>query len=68
MKEFRQVSEQIGLIPNGQGTDTKKTDVQKTVTMASIIEKETAVADERTEVASVYAIVWATFLCRPIPA
>ncbi len=32
----------------------KKTDVQKTVTMASIIEKETAVPEERTVVASVY--------------
>jgi UPF0755 protein len=59
VKQFRQVSEQIGLIPNAQGTDVKKTevkktDVQKTVTMASIVEKETAVAEERTIVASVY--------------
>jgi UPF0755 protein len=54
VRQFRQVSEQIGLLPNGQGTDVKKTDVQKTVTMASIIEKETAVAEERTVVASVY--------------
>jgi UPF0755 protein len=49
VKQFRQVSEQIGLIPNAQGTDVKKT-----VTMASIVEKETAVAEERTIVASVY--------------
>jgi UPF0755 protein len=54
VKQFRQVSEQIGLIPNGQGTDVKKTDVRKTVTMASIVEKETAVGEERTVVASVY--------------
>jgi len=54
VKQFRQVSEQIGLIPSGQGTDVKKTDVRKTVTMASIVEKETAVGEERTVVASVY--------------
>ena len=54
VKQFRQVSEQIGLIPNGQGTDVKKTDVRKTVTMASIVEKETAVGEERSVVASVY--------------
>ena len=44
VKEFRQVATQIGLAGN----------VQQTVTLASIIEKETAVPDERTEVASVY--------------
>jgi UPF0755 protein len=49
VKQFRQVSEQIGLTKAGQGTD-----VQKTVTMASIIEKETAVPEERSIVASVY--------------
>lgn len=54
VKQFRQVSEQIGLIPNGPGTDVQKPDIQKTVTMASIVEKETAVAEERTVVASVY--------------
>jgi UPF0755 protein len=54
VKQFRQVSEQIGLIKNSQETDIKKADVQKIVTMASIIEKETAVAEERTVVASVY--------------
>lgn len=42
--EFRQVSQQIGL----------SSDVQKTVTMASIVEKETAAPDERPRVASVY--------------
>jgi len=49
VKQFRQVAEQIGLTASGQATD-----VQKTVTMASIIEKETAVPEERAVVASVY--------------
>jgi UPF0755 protein len=44
VKQFRLVAEQIGLT----------IDVQKTVTMASIIEKETAVPEERSMVASVY--------------
>ncbi len=42
--EFRQVGQQIGL--NG--------DLTKVVTMASIVEKETAVPEERPRVASVY--------------
>jgi UPF0755 protein len=49
VRQFRQVAEQIGLTASGQGTDG-----QKTVTMASIIEKETAVPEERSVVASVY--------------
>ena len=49
VKQFRQVAEQIGLTANGKGTD-----VPKTVTMASIVEKETAVPEERAVVASVY--------------
>ena len=44
VKEFRQVAQQIGL----------NSDVHRTVTMASIIEKETAVPEERPVVASVY--------------
>ena len=44
VKQFRQVASQIGLAGN----------VEDTVTLASIIEKETAVPDERAEVASVY--------------
>jgi UPF0755 protein len=42
--QFRLVAEQIGLTTN----------VAQTVTMASIVEKETAVPEERTRVASVY--------------
>jgi UPF0755 protein len=49
VKQFRQVAEQVGLTVGGKGTD-----IQKTVTMASIVEKETAVPEERTVVASVY--------------
>jgi UPF0755 protein len=42
--QFRQVAQQIGL----------NSDVSKTVTMASIVEKETAAPEERPRVASVY--------------
>jgi UPF0755 protein len=45
VKQFRQVAREIGL----------NSDVQKTVTLASIIEKETAAPEERPLVASVYA-------------
>ena len=54
VKQFRQVAEQIGLDRKRTGNRRQKKDVQKTVTMASIIEKETAVPEERTVVASVY--------------
>jgi UPF0755 protein len=45
VRQFRQVAHEIGL----------NQDVQKTVTLASIIEKETALPEERPLVASVYA-------------
>jgi UPF0755 protein len=44
VKQFRQVAAQIGL----------DNDIQQTVTLASIIEKETGTAEERPQVASVY--------------
>jgi len=49
VKEFRLRAAELGL------TQTSSTDVPRTVALASIIEKETAVPDERPEVASVYA-------------
>ena len=51
VRQFRQVAAQIGLGQNVQGEDP---DIQRAVTLASIIEKETAVPEERPEVASVY--------------
>ena len=44
VRQFRQAATELGLT----------SDVHKTITLASIIEKETAVAEERPEVASVY--------------
>lgn len=45
VKQFRLAANEVGL----------KDDVERTVTLASIIEKETAVPEERPEVASVYS-------------
>ncbi len=52
IKQFRQVANQIGLIPIAPGQTDEN--IERTVIMASIIEKETAVAEERPLVASVY--------------
>jgi UPF0755 protein len=67
--EFRQVGQQIGLLPGSASSSANATggavghvsdadisgiDVNRIVTMASIVEKETAAPEERARVASVY--------------
>ena len=64
VKEFREVAKQIGLMPGGQviraadpvpgESQLPPNETERTVIMASIIEKETAVPEERPLVASVY--------------
>jgi UPF0755 protein len=61
VKQFRLVAKEIGLTNDAKVTDVKNSDlqnqsndVQQTVTLASIIEKETAAPEERPLVASVY--------------
>jgi len=51
--QFRLVAQQIGVTPGESGNATGL-DLNKIVTMASIVEKETAVPEERSRVASVY--------------
>jgi len=61
VKQFRLVAKEIGLTNDAKITDVKNrdlenqsNDIQQTVTLASIIEKETAAPEERPLVASVY--------------
>jgi len=64
VRQFRQVAKEIGLTQDARIADVQSTDVQiadvphndvqQTVTLASIIEKETAAPEERPLVASVY--------------
>ena len=59
VKEFRLRAAEIGLTQTGQtqviSAQSSAHDIPSIVTLASIIEKETAVPDERPEVASVYS-------------
>jgi len=54
--QFRQVAQQTGLTPatSASAGGPPEFDVKKIVTMASIVEKETAAPEERARVASVY--------------
>jgi UPF0755 protein len=53
VKQFRQVAREIGLT-DARRNNAQSNDVQQTVILASIIEKETAAPEERPLVASVY--------------
>jgi len=54
VKQFRQVAREIGLTSESQDSAAQRPDLQQTVILASIIEKETAAPEERPLVASVY--------------
>ena len=57
VKEFRLRAEEVGLLQagNAQAANAGKEDIPAIVTLASIIEKETSVPEERPEVAGVYS-------------
>jgi len=54
VKQFRQVAREIGLSTDSKSVGPPGNDMQQTVILASIIEKETAAPEERPLVASVY--------------
>lgn len=56
IRQFREVAAQIGVVPNPPSTEHGRSgySLHEVVTMASIIEKETAVPEERAMVAGVY--------------
>jgi len=54
VRRFRQTAQQIGLRSEATPSATSRADVHRVVTMASIVEKETSVAEERPLVAGVY--------------
>jgi UPF0755 protein len=54
VKQFRQVSREIGLTPAADTIAQSADGVHKTVTLASIVEKETGIPEERPLVASAY--------------
>ncbi len=54
VKQFREVARQIGMMPDPSAASDAARALHEVVTMASIVEKETAVPEERPMVASVY--------------
>jgi UPF0755 protein len=54
VKEFRLRANELGLIPSGPDQNDKP-DIAAIVNLASIIEKETSVPEERNEIAGVYS-------------